>query len=118
MGRLSLRLPESLHHQLATQAKLEGVSLNQYLVYLLAQKAVGYSVRAVAEEEVLRQKADFSRLLQRLGPSSHAQIRAALEAREPGEPEPGLTPELVDWLEERMRSEPAAGGRRPAASAP
>ena len=111
MGRLSLRLPESLHRQLTTQAQHEGVSLNQYLVYLLAQRATGYSVREVPEEDVRRQRADFSRLLEQLGPTSHEQIRAALEAREPGEPEPGLTPDLVEWLEERSRSRsPSAVG--------
>ncbi len=104
MGRLSLRLPESLHHQLSTQARHEGVSLNQYLVYLLAQRAAAYSVRVMPEEEVERQEADFSRLLEELGPASHEQIRAALDAREPGEPEAGLTPELVDWFGQRVRS--------------
>jgi hypothetical protein len=99
-----LRLPESLHRQLTTQAQDEGVSLNQYLVYLLAQKAAGYSVRVIPEDEVKRQRADFSRLLEQLGPSSHEQIRAALEAREAGEPEPGLTPDLVEWLKKHSRS--------------
>jgi predicted HicB family RNase H-like nuclease len=33
MSRLTLRLPETLHRQLAAQAKREGVSLNQYVVY-------------------------------------------------------------------------------------
>ncbi len=103
MGRLSVRLPESLHHQLATQAHHEGVSLNQYLVYLLAQRAAAYSVRVVAEDEVARQEEGFSQLLEELGPTSHEQIRAALDGREAGEPEAGLTPELVEWFEERIQ---------------
>lgn len=107
MGRLALRLPDSLQQQLATQAQHEGVSLNQYLVYLLAQRAAGYRVRIVPPEEVAQQRKDYTRLLEGLGPASAEQIRAALEAREPGEPEPGLTPELVDWLEERLRSKEA-----------
>ncbi len=111
MGRLSLRLPESLHHQLTVQARHEGVSLNQYLVYLLAQRAAAYSVRVVPGEEVERQEADFSRLLEELGPTSHEQIRAALDAREPGEPEAGLTPELLQWLEQRLRSSPSQSHR-------
>ncbi len=47
MSRLSLRLPESLHHQLASQARHEGVSLNQYLpeltpeLLLRAQRLLG-----------------------------------------------------------------------------
>lgn len=105
MGRLALRLPDTLHQQLAAQAQHEGVSLNQYLVYLLAQRAAGYTVRVVPPEEVEQQRRDYARLLEELGPASDEQIRAALEAREPAEPEPGLTPELVGWLEERLRSE-------------
>ena len=35
-GKVLLRLPKSLHQQLAVKADLEGVSLNQYLVYKLS----------------------------------------------------------------------------------
>ena len=33
----ALRLPESLHALLAQQAREEGVSLNQYMVYILSR---------------------------------------------------------------------------------
>ena len=36
-GQFKLRLPRSLHRQLALQSKREGVSMNQYCVYLLSQ---------------------------------------------------------------------------------
>ena len=36
-GRLVLRIPRSLHRKLAGQAKRDGVSLNQYLLTLLAE---------------------------------------------------------------------------------
>jgi hypothetical protein len=35
-GKLVLRLPRSLHRSLKEAAKLEGVSLNQYIVYKLS----------------------------------------------------------------------------------
>lgn len=35
-GRITLRVPKSLHRSLAEQAEHEGISLNQYLVSLLA----------------------------------------------------------------------------------
>ncbi len=35
-GQFKLRLPKSLHKQLAEQAKREGVSMNQYCIYLLS----------------------------------------------------------------------------------
>ena len=36
-GQFKLRIPKSLHRQLALNARREGVSMNQYCVYLLSQ---------------------------------------------------------------------------------
>lgn len=36
-GQFKLRLPKSLHRQLAEHSKREGVSMNQYCVYLLSK---------------------------------------------------------------------------------
>lgn len=36
-GQISLRLPRTLHTDLAHRAELEGISLNQYILYILAQ---------------------------------------------------------------------------------
>ncbi|GHV29703.1 pilus biosynthesis protein HicB [Clostridia bacterium] len=36
-GKFVLRVPKTLHKQLATEAEREGVSLNQYAVYKLAR---------------------------------------------------------------------------------
>lgn len=36
-GQFKLRLPKTLHHQLAEHAKREGISMNQYCVYLLSR---------------------------------------------------------------------------------
>ncbi|MGH9467388.1 MAG: toxin-antitoxin system HicB family antitoxin [Terriglobales bacterium] len=46
-GRLVVRMPRSLHARLANQAGLEGVSLNQYIVSLLAD---GSTSRAVSSQ--------------------------------------------------------------------
>lgn len=35
-GKLLLRMPKTLHHRLAEAADEEGVSLNQYIVFLLS----------------------------------------------------------------------------------
>jgi antitoxin HicB len=43
-GKFNVRIPKSLHSKLDKQAKKEGVSLNQYVVYALSQAA------GVAEE--------------------------------------------------------------------
>ena len=42
-GQFKLRIPKTLHRQLALQSKREGVSMNQYCVYRLSQ---GEAVRA------------------------------------------------------------------------
>ena len=36
-GQFKLQIPKSLHRRLAEHAKEEGVSMNQYCVYLLSQ---------------------------------------------------------------------------------
>ncbi len=96
MSRLSLRLPESLHQQLTSQARHEGVSLNQYLVYLLARfSGPAYSVQA-AETSAEDQKRAFVRLREQLGSASPEEnARALAELRQPGPPDPELTPELL-----------------------
>lgn len=85
MSRLTLRLPESLHQNLAARARREGVSLNQYLVYALAREATGgHVIEPVAEDEVAAQEGRFRALLERLGPPpTDEELRAALAAREP-----------------------------------
>lgn len=97
MSRLTLRLPESLHRRLAEAAECEDVSLNQYLVYLLAQgSASPYSVRPVPEEEVREQRRAYGELLDDLGSATQAELKAALEEREEVQPEPGLSPDLIE----------------------
>lgn len=36
-GQFKLRIPKSLHKQLSEQSKKEGISMNQYCLYLLSQ---------------------------------------------------------------------------------
>ena len=36
-GKLNIRIPRSLHKKLSLEAKEDGVSLNQYILYKLAQ---------------------------------------------------------------------------------
>ena len=42
-GQFKLRIPKSLHKQLAEHSKKEGVSMNQYCVYLLSKNDAAYS---------------------------------------------------------------------------
>lgn len=42
-GQFKLRIPRSLHRSLAEHSKKEGVSMNQYCVYLLSRNDAVYS---------------------------------------------------------------------------
>jgi HicB family len=103
MSRLTLRLPEALHRQLEAQAKREGVSLNQYVVYALSRQLTqSYMVHAVSEEKVTRQQAQFTALLRELGQASPEAIKAVLAARDHVASELELTPDVVARLRARL----------------
>ena len=42
-GRFKLRIPKSLHRSLAEHSQREGISMNQYCVYLLSRNDAVYS---------------------------------------------------------------------------
>ncbi len=105
MSRLTLRLPETLHQQLANLAEGEGVSLNQYIVYALTrQVTLAYSVSSVSEEEIQQQKLSFNSLLQELGKASSSEITTALTEREMVSPENELDSDTVDRLQQRIQN--------------
>ena len=41
-GQFKLRIPKSLHRQLAEHSKREGISMNQYCLYLLAKNDASF----------------------------------------------------------------------------
>lgn len=43
-GRITLRTPKSLHKNLVEQAEKEGISLNQYLIYLLSKEMYEHKI--------------------------------------------------------------------------
>ncbi|MBD2309049.1 toxin-antitoxin system HicB family antitoxin [Chroococcidiopsis sp. FACHB-1243] len=103
MSRLTVRLPETLHHQLVRLAESEGVSLNQYIVYALTRQATSaYTVDTLPETTRDRQKESFNTLLQNLGQASPAEIEVIIAEREFVEPEESLTSEVISRLQERM----------------
>jgi hypothetical protein len=104
MSRLTLRLPDTLHHQLEELATNESISLNQYIVYALTrQVTLAYTVQALPEKALAEQRAAYSALLQNLGGASFEQIQKVLREREPAKPERGLTPEVVEKLKKKMK---------------
>lgn len=102
MSRLTLRLPESLHVQLKETAKREGVSLNQYVVYALAQQAApSLSVFRHSDEDVKEQTRAFYEHLDKAPKATDAQVRAFLEAR--ASEESDLDPDVVAKFEALTR---------------
>lgn len=108
MGRLTVRLPDTLHRQLRDMARSEGVSLNQYIVYTLTrQVTLAYTVHPVPASEVAEQRAAYTALLQSLGGATSEEIEAAMAEREEVSSERELSPQVVKRLQERL------AGRRP-----
>lgn len=103
MGRFTLRLPETLHHELEARARREGVSLNQYVVYALTQQvAASYIVQVLPQENVQEQRERYERLLAELGQPSLAATKAFLSAREEAEAEEGLADKMVAQVEAKI----------------
>jgi hypothetical protein len=103
MGRLTLRLPESLHRQLESRARQEKVSLNQYLVYALTRHvALSYMVTPVPEEAVQQQRKAFEGLLEDLRHASSVETGQALAERAEVPYETELDPEVVARLRQRI----------------
>jgi len=72
-------------------------------VYALTRQAtLAYTVQVVPEQAVARQRAAFTALLQGLGQASFDEIEAVMAEREVVEPDPGLNPEAIMHLRERL----------------
>jgi len=111
MGRFTVRLPDTLHHELISQAQNEGVSLNQYVVFALTrQMSFGYTVEAVSASEIRQQKEDFDALLQRLGPPDRKAAAEYLSTREVVEPESEYAAELIARVQAKIAE---ANNRQP-----
>ncbi|MCA9924669.1 MAG: toxin-antitoxin system HicB family antitoxin [Anaerolineales bacterium] len=103
MGRFTLRLPETLHNELESRARQEGVSLNQYIVYTLTkQVATSYTIQVLPETAVKEQAARYQALLEKLPRSSEKELDAVLQAREQVEPEPDLDSETIQKIQNRI----------------
>lgn len=106
MSRLTLRLPETLHQQLANLAEGEGVSLNQYIVYALTRQVSStYTVKTISTEDVVKQQENFDNLLIQLETADPKKIEKVLAQREVVNPEPELTPDIIDRLKTKIKKD-------------
>jgi hypothetical protein len=109
MGRFTVRLPDTLHSELQSRAHLEGVSLNQYIVYALTrQVSSGSVVQIISDEQVQGQQERFNKLLNNLGRPSRTETRQILAERERVEPENGLSQKLIDQVQQMIAQRLAA----------
>ncbi|HET7558648.1 MAG TPA: toxin-antitoxin system HicB family antitoxin [Limnochordia bacterium] len=111
MARLTVRLPETLHEHLTTLAEREGVSLNHYIVYLLTRQASTVYVASPSQVTAAEQRREYQALAKNIGKASNTEFEEILAEREETEPEPGLTPEIVERVRARMAKTPGRGRR-------
>ena len=110
MVRLTIQLPATLQNQLEALADRRGLSLSEYIVYVLRRQATQiYAVQPMPEDAKRRQRESFAALLENLGEASSDEIEAVMAEREPAEPEAGLTSEVVERLRERLANAQADG---------
>jgi predicted transcriptional regulator len=90
MARLTVRLPDTLHDQLAALAKREGVSLNQFIVYSLSQHVASDKPRAAiaaasAADRVAESRIDYSTSVRdsELSPELMRRIKELIEEMRP-----------------------------------
>ena len=105
MSRLTLRLPETLHQQLVNLAEGEGISLNQYIVYALTrQVSSAYTVETISKKDVDKQQENFDNLLTQLETADPKEIEKILAQREVVNPEPELTPDIINQLKTKIKN--------------
>ncbi|MCA9968878.1 MAG: toxin-antitoxin system HicB family antitoxin [Anaerolineales bacterium] len=103
MGRLTLRLPDTLHQELEARAQQEGVSLNQYLVYALARHVTAkYTVVLASDEGVRQQQQRYAALLDDLGEAPDAAAAAVLAARDAEPHADADAAQLIRLLREKI----------------
>ncbi|MBN2390056.1 MAG: toxin-antitoxin system HicB family antitoxin [Anaerolineae bacterium] len=88
MGRLTLRLPDTLHQQLASLAEQEGMSLNQFIVYALTRHVA--SASATRQQEIV-----YTVSSQSVGKTSREEIHTVLSERKATYPEHGAEVDTI-----------------------
>ena len=67
MSTLSLRIPESLHRKIKDLAKVEGISINQFLSSAAAEKMSALMTVSYLKKEARKgSKKDFKKILQKV----------------------------------------------------
>ena len=88
MGRLTLRLPDTLHQQLASLAEEEGMSLNQFIVYALTRQVSSVSL-------VRQQRGMYAASPQNSGSVAYDEVRAVVKEQKTTYPEQVLEVDTI-----------------------
>ena len=103
MSQIQLTLPQTLHCQLDTLAKHEGVSLPEYILYVLAYQArAAYTAHPVPQDALHTQHTQFSDLLKDLGQATVSEIQTVLAQRDVVKPEEELSAETIHRLQQKI----------------
>ena len=79
MGRMTVRLPNSLHTKLVELAEKEHISLNHLIVYELTMVTSKlFDLSLAAPRDLANDKKEWKKLMKRLPKSSPSQARKAL----------------------------------------
>ncbi|WP_089938285.1 hypothetical protein [Candidatus Entotheonella palauensis] len=103
MAQLQLALPDTLQYQLEKLAQQEGVSLQQYILYILSRQVnLAHTLHMISEDDISQQEINYIHLRQQWGKASPKQIEALLATRKEVDPEPELKPEVIEKLHRLM----------------
>ena len=92
---MTIRMPETLHQQLSYRADMEGVSLNQFVVYTLTKEiSREWRVEAVPPEEVEAQKKRINALIEKLGSNEEFDMKAFFDSLPEAPKEKQLSEEI------------------------
>lgn len=103
MSQVKLSIPQTLLYQLQSTAKQEGVSLEEYILFILSRQTILSSIAyKVSEEDAEYQYQNFNERISQFGKISTEEFEKVLLEREPVDPEPDLQPETVSRLKNRI----------------
>lgn len=103
MSQIEISVPDTLLYQLKTTAMEEGVSLEQYILFVLTRQAIlTPAIRKLSEKDAIFQHKNFTERIKSLGKAPSEELESVLQERESVEPEPGLKQETVLRLKSRI----------------
>jgi hypothetical protein len=89
MARVEINIPDTLLVQLKTNARKEGVSLEQYILFALTRHTMlTPAIRRLSDKDSELQHKDFTERIKRLGNASTEELAKILRERETVEEAP------------------------------